>query len=323
MKLFSSILAGALALAFTATLHGTPRAGKTQHPNSPDQVPEGLAKSDWQSIRSAHEAGRHTFQPIATGWQAHNPGQQWTTKFDGRGFIAEPREGGWQWGLELKRYGFPGTEPVVGGVAVVKAEGQQLTHDWDAAVQEWFVNDARGLEHGFTVKERPAAVFNSQPSKLNFLLSTRGTLHPRVSADAQGVAFQDASGATVLNYAGLKVRDADGKALASRFEAAGENQVRLLVDEHGARYPLTIDPIAQQAYLKAHQVNGGDSFGSSVAVSGNTVVVGAVGEDSSTTGVNSTPNESLRQTGAAYVFVRIGTSWTQQAYLKAHQDSLG
>ena len=40
-------------------------------------------------------------------------------------------------------------------------------------------------------------------------------------------------------------------------------------------------------------------------------------EDSSTTGVNSTPNESATDAGAAYVFVRSGTTWSQQAYLKA------
>ncbi|MEJ7655353.1 MAG: hypothetical protein WKH64_19480, partial [Chloroflexia bacterium] len=92
---------------------------------------------------------------------------------------------------------------------------------------------------------------SSPESPLSFTLSTRGTLQPRVSADAQGVLFADASGATVLNYTGLKVWDADGKVLASRFEAAGEKSVRVLVEEHGARYPLTIDPIAQQAFLKA------------------------------------------------------------------------
>ena len=49
---------------------------------------------------------------------------------------------------------------------------------------------------------------------------------------------------------------------------------------------------SQQAYLKASNTGADDYFGSSVAVSGDTVVVGAYGEDSSTTGVNSTPNES-------------------------------
>jgi ribonuclease BN (tRNA processing enzyme) len=84
-------------------------------------------------------------------------------------------------------------------------------------------------------------------------------------------------------------------------------------------YQAGRDPIAQQAYLKAHQVNAEDRFGHSVAVSGDTVVVGAVFEGSSTTGVNSTPNEGASASGAAYVFVRSGTTWTQQAYLKAGQ----
>ncbi len=75
----------------------------------------------------------------------------------------------------------------------------------------------------------------------------------------------------------------------------------------------------QQAYLKASQVNADDEFGWSVAIAGDTVVVGAFREDSSTTGVNSTPNERARDSGAAYIFVRHGTNWSQQAYLKASQ----
>jgi hypothetical protein len=60
---------------------------------------------------------------------------------------------------------------------------------------------------------------------------------------------------------------------------------------------------SQQAYLKASNTGAGDRFGGSVSVSGDTVVVGAYLEDSSTTGVNSTPNESASNSGAAYVFV--------------------
>jgi len=74
---------------------------------------------------------------------------------------------------------------------------------------------------------------------------------------------------------------------------------------------------SQQAYLKASNTGADDFFGVSVSVSGDTVVVGATGENSSTTGVNSTPNESAGSSGAAYVFVRSGTNWSQQAYLKA------
>ncbi len=75
---------------------------------------------------------------------------------------------------------------------------------------------------------------------------------------------------------------------------------------------------AQQAYLKPTNTGVGDAFGIGVDVSGNTIVIGSVGEDSSATGVNGAQNnEGALNSGAAYVFVRNGTIWTQQAYLKA------
>ena len=69
----------------------------------------------------------------------------------------------------------------------------------------------------------------------------------------------------------------------------------------------------QQAYLKASNTDAGDSFGGSVAVSGDTVVVGAYGEASNATGINGDQNDnSAGSAGAAYVFVRNGTTWSQQ-----------
>lgn len=74
----------------------------------------------------------------------------------------------------------------------------------------------------------------------------------------------------------------------------------------------------QQAYLKASNPDDLDTFGTSVAISGNTIVVGAQGEDSNATGINGNQSDnSTGQNGAAYVFVRNGTTWSQQAYLKS------
>ena len=81
-------------------------SGKTEQLTASNQLLKGLAKSDWQSIRAAYEAGLHAFKPVEGGWQARNPGQQWITKFDRRGFLAQPKDGGWQWGLELQSYGW-------------------------------------------------------------------------------------------------------------------------------------------------------------------------------------------------------------------------
>jgi hypothetical protein len=74
----------------------------------------------------------------------------------------------------------------------------------------------------------------------------------------------------------------------------------------------------QQAYLKASNPNSFDWFGWAVAISGDTIVIGAPQEDSMATGVNGDETDNNAQdAGAAYVFVRDGTNWTQQAYLKA------
>lgn len=76
--------------------------------------------------------------------------------------------------------------------------------------------------------------------------------------------------------------------------------------------------IVQQAYLKASNTGPGDAFGWSVGLSGDTLVVGAYQEDSNATGVNGDQsNDKVARAGAAYVFVREGTNWVQQAYLKA------
>lgn len=76
----------------------------------------------------------------------------------------------------------------------------------------------------------------------------------------------------------------------------------------------------RQAYVKASNTGAGDYFGSSVALSadGNTMAVAAHWESSAATGVNGNQgDDSLPQAGAVYVFTRSGTTWTQQAYLKA------
>jgi hypothetical protein len=77
---------------------------------------------------------------------------------------------------------------------------------------------------------------------------------------------------------------------------------------------------AQQAYIKASNTGNGDDFGTEVALSadGNTLAVGAQGESSSATGINGNQTSNTAfQAGAVYVFVRSGTTWTQQAYIKA------
>ncbi len=77
---------------------------------------------------------------------------------------------------------------------------------------------------------------------------------------------------------------------------------------------------SQEAYVKASNTEAGDSFGWALALSadGGSLVVGAYDEDSSETGVGGAGTDnSAERSGAAYVFMRDGTTWSQEAYVKA------
>lgn len=82
--------------------------------------------------------------------------------------------------------------------------------------------------------------------------------------------------------------------------------------------------IVQEAYIKASNTDALDNFGSRIATSGNTLVVGGPHERSNGVGVNGDQtNNAAVYAGAAYVFVREGTNWSQQAYLKASNTDGG
>ena len=181
------------------------------------KLPDGLSQSDWAGIRKAHTVYRHRIEPIpsqAGVWQARNPGQAWRTRFNGRGFRVEPDAGGWTWGLELARYGIADDQHEMGGEATVTTDGTRVSYDWGVGLEEWFVNDSRGLEHGFTLRERPG----SGTGSLTLELTVRGGLQPRARPSGRSVTFVDARGTAVLTYAGLKVLDADGRELSARLE---------------------------------------------------------------------------------------------------------
>ncbi len=83
-------------------------------------------------------------------------------------------------------------------------------------------------------------------------------------------------------------------------------------------YTLTVHQLAQEAYVKASNTGADDRFGYSVALSGDTLAVGAYFEDSNATGVGGNQaDNSAGNSGAVYVFTRSGQTWTQQAYVKA------
>jgi hypothetical protein len=265
------------------------------------ETPKGLSDTDWSSIRAAYDAGRHAFHPQADGTlTAANPGLGWTMTFDDKGFTATSANNTWTWGLELIS-----SSSYSSSSSSSSSSSNRLELTRPNGLTEWFINDTRGLEQGWTLTQSVGPLH----------LRVRGSLPASVSA--QSISFGGQ-----ITYSGLKAWDANGQPIPTHFEPTAEG-FAVHYDDTGAQYPITIDPLAQNAYLKASNTGAGDGFGIAVAVSGDTVVVGALFEASSSSGINSTPNDAAPEAGAAYVFVRAGASWSQQAYLKASNAAAG
>ena len=292
---------------------------------SPEKLPNGLKRSDWNSIIKAHQAWKHSIKEDGKVWRAHNPGSGLTATFDGRGFDVRPESGDWSWGLELVSYGRGDQQiSVTNRSADVSTTEQQINYQWNQNLQEWMKNHSNGLEHGYTMQQRPESLEESEPLKL--YLRVRGELNAtNVSKDGGSVTFGKDTNPSLLNYSGLTVFDGDGRSVEANILSKGNGVIIISVEDHQVHYPLTIDPlIRQQGYLKASNIGVGNSFGGSVSISGDSVIVGAIGESSNASGVNGNESDnSATASGAAYIFVRSGTTWSQQAYLKVSNAGAG
>ena len=135
---------------------------------------------------------------------------------------------------------------------------------------------------------------------------------------------QDLFGSSVAIFGDTVVVGAPRE--SSSANGVNGNQADNSTSNAGAAYVFTRNGTtwSQQAYLKASNPGADDLFGTSVAISGTTIVVGAYQEDSNAIGIDGNQaDNSAQNAGAAYVFTFNGTTWSQQAYLKASNAEAG
>jgi hypothetical protein len=141
----------------------------------------------------------------------------------------------------------------------VEIEGVEVWRHLGSGVREWWRALPSGLEHGVTLFERPEGTSN-----LHVDIEVAG-LEVRAAGDA--AVFVDSHGRPVATYSGLFAFDARGRPIAASMETRGD-QVRFVVNDAAAEYPITIDPllVMEEALLLPRDADGGDLFGSSVAL---------------------------------------------------------
>jgi hypothetical protein len=138
------------------------------------------------------------------------------------------------------------------------------------------------------------------------------------------IGYFKASNASAGDWFGEVALSANGKTMAvgAQLEDSGATVVNGDQEDESKRWAGAVYVFSetngvwsQEAYLKASNSGVEDRFGRRVAISadGNTIITGAWFEDS-----NGNPNDdSLSNSGAAYVFRRTDGTWAEEAYLKA------
>jgi len=147
-----------------------------------------------------------------------------------------------------------------------------------------------------------------------------------VDIDGRGRSVEQTCGGTfafVDSYAG---------ALAEEFGVEGhlgQAEADDSLNASGALYVFTEsnNEWTRQAYIKPSNPMSLARFGRSSSLSddGDVLVVGAYTERSAGVGIDGDPSDAMLDSGAgaAYVFLREGTQWSQHAYIKANAPDVG
>jgi hypothetical protein len=202
------------------------------------------------------------------------------------------------------------------GTLIVGAYSDDTAAGADAGSSYIFIRDCVPTISSVPVMRSPgAAVSNSTIANVNDNGQAAGTLAVIVNGGASATQ----NGVTVN---GISV-SAAGVVTANVVAAAGSADASFtltVTDNTGLSERATLPVIVlsqcpgtgtwnQQAHPTASDGAPGDELGYSVAISGETVIIGAIGDNSGA--------------GSAYIFTRSGTVWTQQQKLTASDGAVG
>lgn len=169
----------------------------------------------------------------------------------------------------------------------------------------YFDNKPAGLEQGWELPARPEG-----DGPIRITVTADGlTFRP---GDKDSILLGDAR-RPIFEYRDLRVWDADRKPLGATMSILAPHAVEIVVDDTGARYPVTIDPtLVRIGQDTSSDGMSADRFGAAIAVADDLALVGAPANDA-----------GAADSGAVYVFRRTGGVWAEVQKLVPPDPSAG
>ena len=222
-------------------------------------------------------------------------------RFDARGFSLSPRSNGKDWYMrfQLDGIGRDGGWLLPEELPEMTVDGGELRVDHGSFTMR-YTNDRRGMRQDFLVHERL-----SGGSALEVHLDLEGPLVAR-NDGPDAIEFlrpdeQPGEDEVRFRYHGLMAWDAIGRMLPTQMWAIADDLV-IMVDDHDAVYPITIDPLSSTPDATLEMNTAGAAFGSSVATAGD------VNGDGFSDLLVGAPDFGLMSGGEGAAFLFLGSS---------------
>jgi hypothetical protein len=275
-------------------------------------VQEDILQSEyqvsWQDQTYLSDRSVASTEPRTGAYQAPNRAHNLRTYFNPSSIHIIPRTTptdetpSWEWDLTLTRYGHANNlQPIA--PAELATEGNCIEYRRGDLV-EWYVNDKSGLEQGFRIETLPGEEISPKgriragpgtegyPLLLEMALTSN--LTPHLTGHGRAVELTTSSGAHLLRYSNLQAYDAAGRMLPTHMNLVAISSasrlrsyvLRLIVDDSGATYPITIASLATSPSWTAEGDQAGAGYGMAAGTAGDVngdgyadIIVGAYAYD--------------------------------------------
>ena len=250
----------------------------------------GVTEDWWAAVQEQIRGDLYAFsaeeaEGEALAYRGINPDHGFGVTFTGEGVRLAPAAAdqeatgqgpSWTFALQTTGYGFDGDVRPLPALVDTASDGNRLEYR-RPGLNEWYVNDERGLEQGFSLDAPPDGAGEVLIVEMVLETGLVPTLVGDPEQGAEQVVFtRPEANVVLLRYSDLCAYDATGASQPARMALSGcgrEGQpegcsLRLVIEAAGAAYPLTVDPLVSAPAWTAVGEDAGDYFGVSVATAG-------------------------------------------------------